>query len=525
MGVDSASSRRCVALFALILLQRGAVSNCICKPVNVRAAQARALRANHLRGGSGSGDDAPMEWEGEGAQNKVGEEHGQGLQRSIELMEHEMQKAVHQMKFEEAARLRDAIAILKQGVGVEGSKPKGSARQQESAGSLTFDWERLRGEPPITQTPKEARPPSAAVQDVPAPTDVGIWPESDAGVDSTVTTVSREDKAMAQTLEQARRAMQQVSTDGELDIQLIIKRFDQALDSLVADARTSSPDSLLACLRALVQALASISQSPLSVQGSVDLGGGPFCEAGPKTLDLLRGALQVLGFVGSPDKATILSLPENLPLYILREAQASLGVTISHLEPTRTSTPQQAPIQLALTERDVAVLVPSNAPLQLPEVPEEVYNFTARDLIDVLESTRSEYAAASTLMTRGMRQRRQLAHKAAETARCRVRIRLSDGAMVEATFGADEGVAAILSVLSHVFADGSAEPILTTMPPVRVLAGPTAVHDEVSVETMSSLGLVPAGVLNCRGAGGIRLEREAIREGVAQRPLVSSMGV
>ena len=98
---------------------------------------------------------------------------------------------------------------------------------------------------------KRARPPSAAVQGVPAPADVGMWPESDAGVDSTVTTVSREDNAMAQTLEQARRAMRQVSTDGELDIQLMIKRFDQALDSLVADARTSSPDSLLACLRAI----------------------------------------------------------------------------------------------------------------------------------------------------------------------------------------------------------------------------------------------------------------------------------
>ena len=66
---------------------------------------ARALPVVRLRGGGG---ESPMELED-------GEAPRGGLQRTIALMEQEMQQAAASMNFENAARLRDAIGVLRRG--------------------------------------------------------------------------------------------------------------------------------------------------------------------------------------------------------------------------------------------------------------------------------------------------------------------------------------------------------------------------------------------------------------------------
>ena len=100
---------------------------------------------------------------------------------------------------------------------------------------------------------------------------------------------------------------------------------------------------------------------------------------------------------------------------------------------------------------------------------------------------------------------------------CRVRVRLSDGAMLEASFDVSEGVNALLALLDQVFAEGSPEAVLTTPPPVRVLTQEHAA--ERPSHTMTSLGLVPAGIINCRGLGGKRLDRTCLRQGIPTREL------
>jgi len=185
-------------------------------------------------------------------------------------------------------------------------------------------------------------------------------------------------------------------------------------------------------------------------------------------------------------------------------------------------------------QRQVVLILPPDCTAEVPEVPEDVYTFTARDLMDVLESNKKKYEEASLLMTSGMRQRRAQGSRASTHSTCRVRLRLTDGAMLEASFGVDEGVDAMLSVLAHVLHESAPQPVLRTMPPVQVLTEVTRVathgsiaamthvsmtdvsevpvqHHTVGCHTMTSLGLVPGGIINCRGLGGVSLDASCLK--------------
>jgi hypothetical protein len=135
-----------------------------------------------------------------------------------------------------------------------------------------------------------------------------------------------------------------------------------------------------------------------------------------------------------------------------------------------------------------------------------------------------------------MRQRRAQGARASTHSTCRVRLRLTDGAMLEASFGVDEGVDAMLSVLAHVLHESAPQPVLRTMPPVQVLTEVTrgathasiaamtdvsmtdvsevpVQHHTVGCHTMTSLGLVPGGIINCRGLGGVSLDASCLKPG------------
>jgi len=133
------------------------------------------------------------------------------------------------------------------------------------------------------------------------------------------------------------------------------------------------------------------------------------------------------------------------------------------------------------------------------------------------------------------------ASRSGEEGRGRVRIRLSDGAMIEAWFLADEQVEAISELLALLLLPDAAQPVLTSMPPVKVLApAPYATTQQQRQQqaqagqagqageqqeggaggeggSIKSLGLVPTGVINCRGLNG-RLDRASIRPDVLQGP-------
>jgi len=220
-------------------------------------------------------------------------------------------------------------------------------------------------------------------------------------------------------------------------------------------------------------------------------------------------------------------------VYICIQAEGSLELELGHLDlpPAR---PAQARTTMEFGQRQVVLILPPDCTAEVPEVPEDVYTFTARDLMDVLESNKKKYEEASLLMTSGMRQRRAQGSRASTHSTCRVRLRLTDGAMLEASFGVDEGVDAMLSVLAHVLHESAPQPVLRTMPPVQVLTEVTRVathgsiaamthvsmtdvsevpvqHHTVGCHTMTSLGLVPGGIINCRGLGGVSLDASCLK--------------
>ena len=469
---------------------------------------ARALPVVRLRGGGG---ESPMELED-------GEAPRGGLQRTIALMEQEMQLAAASMNFEDAARLRDAIGVLRRGV----AEPGGYNRASEDA--MSFDWERAQGHPPALQQPgPTARPgmPQAAPHTGAAPLDASrLWPESDAALREPAPgpDVDQADRAVAKMLSEARTAMLRADAGTEINICKVTKAFDAELERLVAAGVQAPSGQAVACLRLLIDTLAAASSSAANSR-AVSLGAGPFAHLAPVLVEKVRLVLLTIGFSTAAGQVDTLELPEDYPRYILREAQGSVELKLEHLAPCAPPTPQQPTLTMHINEREVVVLLPSNAPLTLPQVPEDVYNFTARDLMDLLESNKKKYEEDSMLMTQEMRQRRCRGPAGVSHSMCRLRVRLSDGAMLEATFGAQEGVNAVLAVLEHVFLPSAPKPVLTTMPPVRVLhppsgAAPAEAQGAQGVtETMHSLGLVPAGIINCRGQDGLRLDCSYLKPG------------
>jgi hypothetical protein len=93
---------------------------------------------------------------------------GVGMERAIAQLQHEMQQAASAMKFEDAARLRDAINVLTQGAAAEGPAPeqnelherekkwheqeKARLRSEEKTVVFPFDL----GRKPITVVPGRA---------------------------------------------------------------------------------------------------------------------------------------------------------------------------------------------------------------------------------------------------------------------------------------------------------------------------------------------------------------------------------
>jgi hypothetical protein len=463
-----------------------------------------------LRGGGV--ESQPMELED-------GESPRGGLQRTIALMEQEMQQAAASMNFEDAARLRDAIDVLRRG-GVAAA-PGGNSASKDA---MSFDWERAQGRPPALQQPgPTSRPgmPQAASHTGAAPLDASrLWPESDAALCEPAPgpDVDQADRAVAKMLGEARTAMLRAGTGAEINICKVIKAFDAELERLVAAGVQAPPGQAVACLRFLLETLAAASSSAANSR-VVSLGSGPFAHLAPVLVEKVRLVLLTIGFSTAAGQVDTLELAEDYPQYILREAQGSVELKLEHLAPCAPPAPQQPTLTMHMNEREVVVLLPSDAPLTLPQVPEEVYNFTARDLMDLLESNKKKYEEDSMLMTQEMRQRRCRGPAGASHSTCRLRVRLSDGAMLEASFGAQEGVNAVLAVLEHVFLPSAPKPVLTTMPPVRFLHPPSgaapaeAQGAQGMTETMSSLGLVPAGMINCRGQDGLRLDCSCLKPG------------
>lgn len=488
----------------------------------------RGFSAIALRGGGGAGEGAPMEMDDAPGQSEV-------LSRSIEMMEAQMQKAAAEMKFEDAARLRDVITVLKQGAGpaAEASAANGKRPDAHSEPKLTFDWERKRGVAPVLQS-QDTRPVQSGSphkRSVPESPEASLFPASDAAFaeEGRAKGVEPVDRAIANALNEARHAMQHADDGGELNICNVIRAFDAALEHLVGEGSKDSPLQLVACLRLLLQTVSSVSHTEARV---IDLAAEPFSQFEAPLLQLVREALMSIGFNARSDGLHKLQLVDDYPLYVLREAQGSIEIKLAHVEPHVAPTQQQASLGMELEERDVVVLVARQGPVQVPEVPEEVYNFTARDLIDVLESNKKMLEESSTLMTSEMRQRRMHAHRASIHTTCRVRMRLSDGTLLESSFAPHEGVAALHSVLAHVLRPGAPEPVLTTMLPVKVLttvttpstpaaSGEQKTDDpkELEADTMQSLGLVPTGIINCRGAGGRPLGRDCLRNDVPVREM------
>ena len=500
-----AMARLSLSVLLVLLLQAGATA-----PRTARGAppaRARCSRVVCLRGGG------PMDVD-DGSTPPPG-----GLQRTIALMEQEMQQAVADMKFEDAARLRDAISVLKQG-GVAAA-PGGDGPDAEP--QVSFDWERARGIPPavLQQPSPAARPgkPDEKPSTGPAPPlDASLWPASDAALREPAPgpDVDQADRAVAARLSEARNAMLHAGAGTELNICKVAKAFDAELERLVAAASQAPSGQAVACLRSLLETLAAVSSS--AAKSRVSLGAGPFAPLAPALVEGVRSVLLTIGFgPAAGGQAGALELADGYPLYILREAQGSVELMLERLVPHAPPVPKEPTLMMHMDAREVVLRLPSEAPLTLPEVPEDVYNFTARDLMDVLESNQKKYEEASMLMTQEMRQRRARGPTpAASHTTCRLRVRLSDGAMLEATFAAQEGVSAVLAVLEHVFLPSAPKPVLTTMPPVRRLHPPSAAEatEAHAAETMSSLGLVPAGVMNCRGQDGLRLDSSCLKPGI-----------
>lgn len=459
-----------------------------------------------LRGGG-----TPMEWEAPDGQ-------GEGLHRTIALMEQEMQQAAADMKFEDAARLRDAIEVLKQGTG----KTRHNAAAEGEI--LTFDWERARGVTPIQVPPRVSSTAETPGRRAASPEDLSKWPASEAAFAEMVTDerVDQADRAMVNVLNAARSAMLRAETGDKLSLSEAVRAFDTALELMVEEGTKEDSGKLLTCLRLLQRQLASILKGQ---SRTVNLSAGDLSHMSPRLLHLAGEALLTIGFVPHGDAVDLLQLADEYPLYLLREAEGSLELKIGHLDPPQHSTPPPPGIYLPLEQRGVVLLVPPDGPIKLPEVPEDVYNFTARDLMDVLESNKKYYEETSTLMTSGMRQRRENPARLSNHSTCRVRVRLTDGAMVEATYDVREGINALVSVLGQVFVESSPEPVLTTMPPVRVLtqepSSPAGERPSLW-HTMTSLGLVPAGIINCRGLEGRRLDSTFVKPDIPVRDLAGA---
>jgi hypothetical protein len=389
---------------------------------------------------------------------------------------------------------------------------------------MSFDWERAQGHPPALQQPgPTSRPgmPQAASHTGTAPLDASrLWPESDAALCEPAPgpDVDQADRAVAKMLSEARTAMLRADAGTEINICKVTKAFDAELERLVAAGVQAPSGQAVACLRLLIDTLAAASSSAANSR-AVSLGAGPFAHLAPVLVEKVRLVLLTIGFSTAAGQMDKLELAEDYPRYILREAQGSVELKLEHLAPCAPPAPQQPTLTMPMNEREVVVLLPSNAPLTLPQVPEDVYNFTARDLMDLLESNKKKYEEDSMLMTQEMRQRRCRGPAAASHSPCRLRLRLSDGTMLEASFGAQEGVNAVLAVLEHVFLPSAPKPVLTTMPPVRFLHPPSGAAPAEAqgapgmAETMNSLGLVPAGIINCRGQDGLRLDCSCLKPG------------
>jgi len=459
--------------------------------------------AHRLRGGGGDGSSTPMECE----------EEPTGLGRTIALMEQEMKQAAADMKFEDAARLRDAIEVLRRGATTSAVPCDGTAAESEEA--LTFDWERARGVAPIQVPRRPARREESSGRRAASPRDLSRWPTSDAAFAEMETDdkADKADRATIDMLNEARNAMHRADAGDKPNLSQVIKAFDAALERLVEQGVKDNAAHLVACLRLLQQELSSISKGE---SRRLNLSAGDFTRLSPQLLQAAGETLETIGFVPHVSQG-VLELADDYPLYVLREAEGSLELKLGHLDPPRDSTPPAPSIRMSFEERGVVLLVPPAGPVKVPEVPDDVYNFTARDLMDVLESNKKYYEDASLLMTSGMRQRRNDHSRPSNHSTCRVRVRLADGAMLEAAFDVSEGVNALLAVLDRVFAEASPEVVLTTPPPVQVLTQENAAARPW--HTMASLGLVPAGVLNCRGLGGKRLDSTCLRQGIPTREL------
>jgi hypothetical protein len=104
---------------------------------------------------------------------------GVGMERAIAQLQHEMQQAASAMKFEDAARLRDAINVLTQGAAAEGPGPEQNELHEREKKWHEQEEARLRSQEKTVVFPFDlGRKPITVV---PGHASVQWWDEVEAG--------------------------------------------------------------------------------------------------------------------------------------------------------------------------------------------------------------------------------------------------------------------------------------------------------------------------------------------------------
>jgi len=205
------------------------------------------------------------------------------------MMDKEMQQAASCCKFEDAARLRDAIAILKQQGDPPAGDMVGKSANADSPGEekLTFDWERMQGMAPVLRLPDEhvhgLESPGARKRIEPS-SDASLFPGSSRAFAEKEARMDQADRAITNLLNEARNAMHHADDGGALDICEVTKAFDGALRLLVAEGRKDGPGKQISCLRLVLHTLCSASQFKARY---VNLGSAAFMQLRATLLELM----------------------------------------------------------------------------------------------------------------------------------------------------------------------------------------------------------------------------------------------
>ncbi|EKX53052.1 hypothetical protein GUITHDRAFT_101496 [Guillardia theta CCMP2712] len=326
----------------------------------------------------------------------------------VELLEKEMQKAASELRFEDAAKLRDALEVLRR-------QSSDSNAQQQSKSP------RVGGAKPNSDFPctsgirKSSNSPPGAIgarkpYQRPSPT---LWPQNDNEFqDSDSEKVDPRDSAMSEILKQAKEAMNKVADD-ELNIRQAALASEKKLKELVSAKKDKEKVSTLL-----------------------------------SSLQLLHGIFtRVRIFAVVLENSRIIPRAyDRLYLYVRVTCTQSLDVYI----------PQCRTIYSLLASTTTVT-----------DYPEEVYDFNAKDLLLCLESNKRRYEESSQLMTRKMREARHSTRKNISEPG-NIRIRFGDGCFLQGTFDGDEKISSIFHFVSASLKERR-DFTLKTVPPVKYL--------------------------------------------------------